>query len=736
MKKYIYYILIITFSCNQKSDLAVKYSPPLIEKGAATDTIFGKIISDPYRNIENTKDTTIVNWYKDQTEYSLSFLDRINGRDSLTKNIYEIDNRKSYSIRRHFISQQDNRFYLKKDLDEAHYKLYQNTVSWKKETLLFDPQTFKPNSDNDYSINYIKPSWNDKYVVVSLSHSGKEISELIIIDTETKTQLPVVLKNAWPLAFLGINWLPNNKGFTYLHFTQSNPEHNEFRRNNQSVLYKLGQDPEEINYIFGNKTHPQFKLGPSDHPCTTIDSQHEKYIIGYIAGVDNIWDAYYAKIENVENGLLKWNLFYDKNEKILTNKGVLVGDTYYFLTSKNSVRYELSSIGIKTLNFENPTVLFTPKENEVIDDFRINEDAIYVTTTKYGIEANLYKIQNNIIESIEVPKKSGKIRISSKSPYHNDIWVSLSGWTSSNERYKYDYKTNTFTEDNLSSNIEYPEFKNITAKEVMVTSYDGAQVPLSIIYKEDIKMDGNNPTFFYGYGFYGDGISPFFSPLFLKFVEEGGVLCIPHVRGGGEKGEAWRKGGFKTTKPNSWKDLIACVEYMIEKKYTSNNKTAIYSSSAGGILVGRAMTERPDLFAAVISEVGVLNPTRMEVQPGGGGSNIKEFGTMKDSTEAMALIEMDPYLNIQDRIDYPATYLTVGMNDPRVVPWESGKFAARLQSSSELKKPVLLYADFEAGHDGNASEMKIYEEWSNVFSFVFWQTGHPDYELKEVILTD
>ena len=223
-----------------------------------------------------------------------------------------------------------------------------------------------------------------------------------------------------------------------------------------------------------------------------------------------------------------------------------------------------------------------------------------------------------------------------------------------------------------------------------------------------------------------------FAPLVLDWVAKGGIFCTAHVRGGGEKGEAWRLGGFKVTKPNSWKDVIACSEYMIKNNYTSKDKLAIYGTSAGAIVVGRAMTERPDLFAVVISEVGVLNPTRMETQPDGGGSNIKEFGTMKDSIEAMALIEMDPYLHIQDNVDYPAVYLTVGMNDPRVAPWESGKFAARLQNATKLKKPVLLYADFEAGHDGNqTSDRKIYEEWGNVFSFVFWQTGHPDYQLKE-----
>jgi len=216
----------------------------------------------------------------------------------------------------------------------------------------------------------------------------------------------------------------------------------------------------------------------------------------------------------------------------------------------------------------------------------------------------------------------------------------------------------------------------------------------------------------------------------LNFVNKGGVFCIAHVRGGGEKGDQWHKGGYKTTKSNSWKDLITCTEYLIDEKITSKNHIAIYGASAGGLLVGRAMIERPDLFKVVISEYGYLNPFRSEVI-GSAGTNSKEFGSFKDSLECLALIDMDPYLNLKKNVNYPATYLTVGMNDPQVEPWMSGKFAAKLQSNSSQKNPVFLLADFETGHGESSNELKIYKDWANIFSFVLWQTGHPDYQLKK-----
>jgi len=730
-------VLITLLSCKQKSEIALNYNPPYIEGATVTETIFGKLISDPYRNIENTQDSTITNWYKDQTQYTQSYLERINGRDSLIKATYEIDNRKSYNIKRHFLSDQDNRFYLKKNLGESYYKLYQNTVSWDNEDLLFDPKIFKVDLGNDYTINYIKPSWDDNYIVISLSYSGKEISELIIIDVKTKERLPVILNNAWPNSFLGINWLPDNSGFTYLHFTNSDSTKADFKSNSQSVLYQLGQNPETLNYIFGNTTHPNLNILPKEYPTTKIKYASDKYVIGYIAGVNNFWRAYFTDLEQLKNGKPDWKALYSEEDKVKTSRGILKGNEYIFITGKDAENYTLASVDMSNIDFQNPKILFQPKEDEVINTFRVTKNAIYVTTTKFGIEGFLYEIKNNDIKSIELPKKAGRVSLSSKSVSYEDLWVSISGWTTSNERYKYDSENNRFKEDNLSIGAKYPEFKDLVVEQVMVKSHDGEDVPLSIIYdKKKTRMDGNSSTMIEVYGAYGDAMSPYFSPLVLDWVAKGGIFCTAHIRGGGEKGEAWRKGGFKTTKQNSWKDLIACSEYMIDKKFASKENLAIYGSSAGGIVVGRAMTERPDLFAVVISEVGVLNPTRMETQPGGGGSNIKEFGTMKDSTEAMALIEMDPYLHIKDSIDYPAVYLTVGMNDPRVVPWESGKFAARLQNTNLLKKPVLLYADFDAGHEGNSSEMKVYEEWGNVFSFVFWQTGHPNYQLKEEIIED
>ena len=216
----------------------------------------------------------------------------------------------------------------------------------------------------------------------------------------------------------------------------------------------------------------------------------------------------------------------------------------------------------------------------------------------------------------------------------------------------------------------------------------------------------------------------------MLWALEGGIMAIAHVRGGGEKGEEWHLGGFKETKPNSWKDLISCAEYMINKDYTSSENIAIWGASAGGITIGRAMTERPDLFKAAIIDAGVVNASRMEFTPNG-LNNVKELGSLKIESEFKALLEMDAYLHIKKGIKYPAALITGGINDPRVSPWMPTKFAAKLLANNDSENPTLLKIDYEGGHGGDIPTLQLYENLADIFVFAFWQLGHPDYQLKK-----
>ena len=243
-------------------------------------------------------------------------------------------------------------------------------------------------------------------------------------------------------------------------------------------------------------------------------------------------------------------------------------------------------------------------------------------------------------------------------------------------------------------------------------------MPLSIIYKKGLKLDGKNPTRLYGYGAYGAIEYPGFSPLAIAWFERGGVFAVAHVRGGGENGKEWHLGGQKLNKPNTWKDFIACAEYLIKEKYTSPQHLAGQAGSAGGILIGRAITTRPDLFAAAYIEVGVLDTLRLETTANG-VPNIQEFGSTKTADGFKGLYEMSAFHHVKPGAKYPAVLLSTGANDRRVDPWQAVKMAARLQSATTSGKPILLRVDYNAGHGAGAGRTQYHEQLADIYAFLF-----------------
>jgi prolyl oligopeptidase len=291
--------------------------------------------------------------------------------------------------------------------------------------------------------------------------------------------------------------------------------------------------------------------------------------------------------------------------------------------------------------------------------------------------------------------------------------------------YDFDARKDTFAKSIFNTDVSYPGFENLVSEEVEVSGHDGTMIPLSIIYKKGIPLDGSNCCILTGYGAYGSSITPYFS-VRNSVALRGVVLAIAHPRGGGEKGEAWYKAGYKTTKPNTWKDFISCAEYLVKKGYTSPQKLAGTGTSAGGILISRAITERPDLFAAAVCNVGCANAMRLEFSANG-PINTPEFGTVKDPAECQALFEMDGVQHVQNGVKYPAVMGVGGWNDPRVTAWEPGKFVAALQAATASGNPILMKVNYDNGH---FTEEKIvtFKNFAGQFAFLLWQTGHKDFQ--------
>jgi prolyl oligopeptidase len=252
-------------------------------------------------------------------------------------------------------------------------------------------------------------------------------------------------------------------------------------------------------------------------------------------------------------------------------------------------------------------------------------------------------------------------------------------------------------------------------------------VPLTILAKKSLRLDGGNPAILDGYGAYGITLEPDYRPRRLAWLERGGILAIAHVRGGGEFGEEWHMGAHILNKANTIRDFIACAEYLVKEGYTSPKKLAGTGASAGGLTIGGAITQRPDLFAAAQSDVGLSDLLRTELSPNG-PPNIAEFGTVTKKDQFTAMYAISPYHRVRDGAAYPATIVTTGINDPRVDAWEPAKFAARLQTATSSGKPVLLRIDYDAGHGYGSTRMQAIAETADVWSFFLWQMGDPAFQ--------
>jgi prolyl oligopeptidase len=297
----------------------------------------------------------------------------------------------------------------------------------------------------------------------------------------------------------------------------------------------------------------------------------------------------------------------------------------------------------------------------------------------------------------------------------------LESWTRSRLWYRYTPGQRQASDTRLvaPAKVDVSGYESV---ETEVPSHDGVKVPLSIVYRKGLKKDGNHPLLLDGYGAYGITYDPNFSPTRLAWLERGGVFAVAHVRGGGEYGEDWHQAGQKATKPNTWKDFIACAEYLVREGYTSPEHLAGTGGSAGGILIGRAITERPDLFRAAVPRVGAMNALRAEHEPGG-PANIPEFGTTAREEEFQALQEMDAVAHVKDGVRYPAVLLTSGINDSRVEPWQPAKMTATLQEHGTPDRPVLLRVAFDAGHGMGLTKDQRVAETADIYSFLLWQLG-------------
>lgn len=707
---YIYSFLFILFlnSC-QDDKIITQDSYPVIKSDSIVENHFGNQTVDQYRKLENIGIDSILKWYKNQDALTERYFEA-NDLDNLKEHFTELYSHNTSYVYNQVIAENGYVFYLDWNYDAKAYSLYYKTNFKGEPVLLFSPTEFK---DGSLSIKYIKPSYNSKFVAISVGVVGDLGSEILVIDTETKKIINKPCTNAAPDFIDGINWLPDNNKFIYLYFPNIGSKKKPENIDSYSVVYDIKSEKSEK--IFGDTK--EIVVPGNYYPVVSVHSSFDEYLIGYISHSDKYWDTYILPIDSFNNGIYNWQKIFSESDNVLNDYGRLKGSSYIFLKNMkegtNICKVDLKAIQLEANQLNIPTVIAESNLEQQILHFEILKDKLIFTRIKNGTQAFLYEILNNGTESeIKLPYRAGTIKIDNQNINSNSSWVAIDGWTRSSTRFEID-SSNNLSKIKFGTNTQFDEFDDIISEQIEIESHDGEMVPLTIVRKNNIKYDGNNKTLIEAYGAYGIMLEPYFSPMHLDWVNNGGVLAFAHVRGGGEKGVKWHEDGRKETKANSWKDLLACTQYLIDKKVTNPKSLGLFGSSAGGITSGMALNTNPGLYSAFVAVSPRLNPVRLESSKVT-SSSFKEYGSIKNENEANFLIKMDPYLNLSPENIYPPTLLMSGFKDDRIPISDTGKYIARLQSFKNSKHPLLLDINYDDGHSGNDD----IDQYAKVFTFL------------------
>ena len=692
-------------------------TPPVAPVRPVTDTYFGVTLADPYRYLENMKDPDVAAWMKGQADYTHAVLAKLPGRDGLYKEVEERGNAASARIYDVQIIG-DKIYYQKRRADENIGKLYVRDGVNGKERLLVDPDAMHSADGKHSAIDYYVPSPDNKFLGYGMSPGGSEESVLNIIDVATGKPTGDVIDRA---NFGNPSWLADGR-FVYNRLqkmAEGAPPTDKYQ-NSRIYLHKLGDNPENDIVVAGVGVSPGIKLEPAEIPIAYKPIGSDYVILQSFNGTQRELRLWAAALPAMNGDKTPWVKVADADDEITDL--AISGEQVFLLTHKATPRFKVLRTSLAKPDLAQAATVIAPGE-AVVTGLVAAKDALYVRKMNGG-NSELFRLDyapGATQRQIALPFV-GDIEGLVTDPRMPGALFSLGGWVRYGGYYAFDPKTGKVSDTRLQPQGKYDNPVNLVATDVKAKAPDGTMIPISIVHRKGLKLDGSNPTILYGYGAYGISQTPFFRPTWLPWFDRGGVLAVAHVRGGGEYGEDWYKAGYKATKPNTWRDAIASAEWLLANKYASPAKLSIMGGSAGGIFVGRSITERPELFGAAVDEVPVSDAVRF-ISSANGIPNIPEFGSVETEEGFKSLYAMSSYAWVKDGVKYPAVLLTTGFNDPRVDAWQAGKMAARLQAASASGKPILLRVDYDAGHGFGSTKKSQYEERADTFAFLLWQAG-------------
>lgn len=694
--------LLLAIACDQpqKQQTQEKITYPETKKVDSVDVYFGTEVKDPYRWLEDDRSEETANWVKAQNEVTFGYLNKIPYRETIRKQLEKIWNYEKIGSP---FKEGNYTYYYKNDGLQNQSVLYRKDKDGKEEVFL-NPNEFS--KDGTTSLGGLSFSEDGSLLAYLISEGGSDWRKLIVIKTENKE---IVGDTLVDIKFSGASW-NGNEGFYYSSYDKPKGSELSAKTDTHKLYYhKLNTPQKEDKLIFGG-----------------IPEQKYRYVSGYVSDDRNYLfisganstsgnKLFFKDLRKPNSDFITITDNFENDTQVIDNKG----SKFYLLTNLNTPNKRLVSVDASNPKPENWKDVIPETENVL--SVSLAGDYIFA---RYIVDAvskvKQYDFDGKLVREVELPGVGSAAGFSSKKE-EKETYFSFTNYNTPGKIYKMDLasgKYDLYWEPKIDFNSN-----NYESKQVFYTSKDGTKVPMIVTYKKGTKLDGKNPTILYGYGGFNISLTPSFSISNAVWLENGGVYAVANLRGGGEYGKKWHDAGTKMQKQNVFDDFIAAAEYLIAEKYTSSDFLAIHGGSNGGLLVGATMTQRPDLIKVALPAVGVLDMLRYHTFTAGAGWAY-DYGTAADSQEMFAYLKAySPVHNVKEGVQYPATMVTTGDHDDRVVPAHSYKFAAELQSKQSGNNPVLIRIETNAGHGAGTPVSKMIDQAADMQSFILWNMG-------------
>ncbi|HWA62705.1 MAG TPA: prolyl oligopeptidase family serine peptidase [Caulobacteraceae bacterium] len=681
--------------------------PPVARVQPAKETLFGVEVVDRYRWMENPKDPDWLPFLKGQNAWAHQVLDAIPGRAALQAKISAVSGDTAVTVA---VQQAGPRlFFEQRPVGADNYKLFVREADGKVRTLI-DPTTMGSNGQH-MSLDWWRASDDGARLAYGLSPAGSEASVLHVMEVGSGQVLPERIDktdSAQP------SWLPDGSGFFYTRFV-GELRTPEYYLDGVARFHRIGTDPATDPAVLKRGLVAGIPMESNQTPFVTVQPGGRR-VIAAVTDIRTEAAFYVADTEAVLAGKPVWARVCDFPDAVTAY--AVVGPDLFLLANRDAPRGRVLKTALAAPDLATASEVIA-QGPMVAENLNASKSAVFVTLMDGGVE-RVKTISAKGVADLPLPYE-GSVRAVYTAPETDEAWFDLTGWLQPRSMWRFDPAAGKLADGGLAP-LPKLDLSPYESFRTFATARDGVKVPVSVIARKGFPRDGSNPCLVDGYGAYQISNSPSFAASRLPFLDAGGIYAVAHVRGGGEYGREWHFAGQKATKYNTWRDMIDCCEHLIAEKITSTPHLAITGTSAGGITVGRSITERPDLFAAAISNVGWSDPLRYVAEQDSFGE-IPEWGAIDDEAGFKGLLAMDSYQAVKDGVAYPAVLCVTGAQDPRVAPFHVAKMAARLQAATSSGKPVLLRVDFDAGHGIGSTRAQADALAADMFAFVLWRTG-------------